>query len=48
MTGDLNLVSSGGSNLPSVRPQEALEIAVDSALMTGSNCDTARVTIGRI
>jgi hypothetical protein len=32
MTSDLNLVSNGGSNLPSVRPQEALEIAVDSAL----------------
>jgi hypothetical protein len=32
MTGDLNLVSNSGSILPTVRPEEALEIAVDSAL----------------
>jgi hypothetical protein len=32
MTRDLNLVSNVGSTLPSVNPQEAVEMAVDSAL----------------
>jgi hypothetical protein len=41
MTGDLHLVSNDGSRASTVRPMEALEIAVDSALKVAEALNTS-------